>query len=143
MSVGAAFEVGSHSSIYTRQFLLFWLGICIREGSVENFEECVLSSYRAVAFTNGNSQDENLSDEIRASLLSFTKEWAISEAPIKIWCAEAPLFGFLCETRLFRDPIIPNHLSSLEIYLPLLSASEIPSSAFLNVWSSLCRSMAR
>jgi hypothetical protein len=110
-----------------RQILLFWLGICIREGSVENFEECVLSSYRAVAFTNGNSQDENLSDEIRASLLSFTKEWAISEAPIKIWCAEAPLFGFLCETRLFRDPIIPNHLSSLE--KPLLSASEISSSA--------------
>ena len=56
--------------MHSRQILLFWLGICIREGSIEAFRRFVLSSYRMVS----GDDDLNFSDEIRASLLTFTDD---------------------------------------------------------------------
>ena len=68
-SVGAAFEEsssniaaskGEYSHLYARQILLFWLGICIREESLEKFKRFVLSSYRTVS----RDGDANISDEL-------------------------------------------------------------------------------
>ena len=60
MRIGAAFETGSHACIHSRQFLLLWLGICIREESLEKFKRFVLSSYRTVS----GDGDANISDEL-------------------------------------------------------------------------------
>jgi hypothetical protein len=81
-SVGAAFEEssnnisasqGSSSNLYARQILLYWLGICIREESLEKFQRFVLSSYSAVSGGEAERHGTvHISDEIRASLFTFT-----------------------------------------------------------------------
>ena len=90
-SVGAAFEKKPTSACtFSRQFLLFWLGICIREGSIEAFERFVLASYRMVS----SDQEGNFSDEMRASLITFTTE-TTAEVNVQDRCTEAPLLGFI------------------------------------------------
>merc|ERR1719399_817442 len=37
MHIGTRFHEGTHACVHSRHFLLFWLGVCIREESVEKF----------------------------------------------------------------------------------------------------------
>ena len=135
-SIGAAFEREASTApspearsfarqvlALERQVLLCWLGICIREESLEKFERFVLSSYRAVSAGQGG----NLSDEIRVSLLRG-----------QVFCSEAPLLGFICETDFFGRELGPSAMIKCSIFSErrLFSASAIPMSSSARVLSS-------
>ena len=119
---------GPHLLLLQRQLLLFWLGLCIREESLEKIERFVLSPYRAVS-ADQDIQSGSFNDEIRVSLLTFPHSdlpWRSASVSIKDFCTEAPLLGFICEAKLFRDEL-------LLLQKPLFSASAIPisSSAYM------------
>ena len=61
------------------------------------FERFVLWTYRGVC-ADPIIRAINLSDEIRASFLSFTKQGRAQD-----WCLDAPLVGFFGEIVLFKE----------------------------------------